>query len=176
MPSPFPGMNPYLEQHGVWNDFHKTFLVTMRELLTPQLVPRYVGRLEEHVHTHNVDDGRTSAFQDEIHSVYLEIRDTAGLEVVTTIELLSPSNKRTGPDREAYRARVRRVLSSSANFVEIDLLRGGPRMPWGNLPACDYYALVSRPETRPRTDVWPVALRDRLPSIPIPVRAGEPAA
>ena len=23
MPSPFPGMNPYLEQDDVWHDFHK---------------------------------------------------------------------------------------------------------------------------------------------------------
>jgi len=28
MPSPFPGMNPYLEQPAVWIDFHNSFLVT----------------------------------------------------------------------------------------------------------------------------------------------------
>ena len=26
MPSPFPGMNPFLEQDDVWHDFHATFL------------------------------------------------------------------------------------------------------------------------------------------------------
>ncbi|WP_369016122.1 DUF4058 family protein [Armatimonas sp.] len=26
MPSPFPGMDPYLEDRGVWEDFHTTFL------------------------------------------------------------------------------------------------------------------------------------------------------
>src|SRR5262249_33573326 len=41
MPSPFPGMNPYLEQSSVWHDFHQSFLPTIRELLTPQVVPRY---------------------------------------------------------------------------------------------------------------------------------------
>ena len=25
MPSPFPGMNPWLEQDGIWHDFHQTF-------------------------------------------------------------------------------------------------------------------------------------------------------
>ena len=41
-------------------------------------------------------------------------------------------------------------------------------MPWANLPACAYYALVSRAETRPHADVWPVGLRDPLPRIPTP--------
>ncbi|MBN9524455.1 DUF4058 family protein [bacterium] len=62
---------------------------------------------------------------DEIHSVYLEVRDRTGGEVVTTIELLSPSNKATDPDRDAYWAKVRRLRASPANLVEIDLLRGG---------------------------------------------------
>lgn len=26
MPSPFPGMNPYLEQDDVWQDFHQSFI------------------------------------------------------------------------------------------------------------------------------------------------------
>ncbi|HYH68397.1 MAG TPA: DUF4058 family protein [Urbifossiella sp.] len=209
---PSPGMNPYLEQPGSWHDFHNTFLVTMRELLTPQLLPRYVVRVEEHVYIHDIDDGRsllgrpdvtiasarnpfpvgggtataelvapaavriTAPVRDEEHSVYLEVRDRVGGEVVTTIKLLSPSNKERGADRDAYLAKVRRILDSPANLVEIDLLRGGPRMPWGDLPACDYYAVVSRAETRPHADVWPVGLREPLPRIPIPVRAGEPAA
>ncbi len=75
-----------------------------------------------------------------------------------------------------YWAKVRKILASSANLVEIDLLRGGPRMPWVGLQPCDYYAVVSRAETRPKADFWPIGLRDRLPQIPIPVRAGEPAA
>lgn len=209
MQSPFPGMNPYLEQPDGWLDFHNTFLLKLREVLAPQLRPRYVVRAEHHLYLYEspaphtplarpdivVDENRTvgqlvntaattdlvapaavqvPVFGDEIHSVYLEVRKPEGGEVVTTIELLSPSNKATGPDREAYWAKIRRVIRSSANFVEIDLLRGGPRMPWAGLPACDYYALVSRADTRPQADVWPVRLRDRLPEIPIPVRPGEP--
>ena len=26
MPSPFPGMNPYLEQDDAWHDFHERFI------------------------------------------------------------------------------------------------------------------------------------------------------
>jgi len=38
------------------------------------------------------------------------------------------------------------------------------------LPACDYYALVSRVEDRLSGGVWPIRLRERLPVIPIPPR------
>jgi hypothetical protein len=27
MPSPFPGMNPWLEQDDVWEDFHSRYLM-----------------------------------------------------------------------------------------------------------------------------------------------------
>lgn len=50
MPSPFPGMNPYLEQAEDWQDFHTEFLVTLRHQLVPQLVPGYSARMEEHLY------------------------------------------------------------------------------------------------------------------------------
>lgn len=102
---------------------------------------------------------------------YLEIRDREDWRLVTVIELLSPSNKYAGPDREQYLAKRTTLLQSTAHFVEIDLLRGGPRLPLENLPKCDYYVLVSRYEKRPLADLWPIQLRDRLPSIPIPLTA-----
>src|SRR5262245_20610620 len=52
MPSPFPGMNPYIERPDVWNDFHDSFIPAARELLTPQLLPRYYVRIEEHLFIH----------------------------------------------------------------------------------------------------------------------------
>jgi hypothetical protein len=54
--------------------------------------------------------------------------------------------------------------------VEVDLLRGGPRMPVQDLPECDYYAMVSRVEERFSAGLWPILLPDRLPIIPIPLR------
>ena len=212
MPSPFPGMNPYLEQPDGWLDFHNTFLILLREMLTPQLIPRYYCRAEEHLYVQDMDAGPTAlgrpdvsvhdaglpspapggaataelvapakgrvppTVRDEMHSVYLEVRGKSGGKVVTTIELLSPSNKERGDDREAYLRKVRRVLGSSANFVEIDLLRGWPRMPWIGLGSCDYCVVVSRAETRPEVDIWPIGLRDPLPKIPIPLLPDEPHA
>src|SRR5262249_27388947 len=93
----------------------------------------------------------------------------------TVIELLSPSNKR-GEDRVQYLAKRDRLLASPVNLVEIDLLRGGRRLPVIGLPNCAYYALVSQPAERPDVGLWPIRLRERLPVLPVRLRAGEAAA
>jgi hypothetical protein len=76
----------------------------------------------------------------------------------------------TRPDREQYIAKARKVLHSWANLVEIDLLRGGPPIPWLDMPDCDYRIVVSRRGQRPRAQLWPIRLREPLPTIPIPLR------
>jgi hypothetical protein len=85
--------------------------------------------------------------------------------------LLSPANKYMGPDREQYLAKRMELLNGPAHLVEIDLLRGGPPLPADDRPDCSYSILVSRFESRPDAAFWPVALRERLPVIPVPVRA-----
>jgi hypothetical protein len=45
MPSPFPGMDPYLEGY-LWPDVHNALASKIRQLLAPRLRPRYVARLE----------------------------------------------------------------------------------------------------------------------------------
>jgi hypothetical protein len=107
---------------------------------------------------------------------YLEIQDRQTRELITVVELLSPSNKRRGPDREQFLAKRRQLLTSSAHYIEVDLLRGGPRLPIDELPDCDYYALVSRTEERPKVGLWTMRLRDPLPTIPIPLRSPDPDA
>jgi hypothetical protein len=102
---------------------------------------------------------------------YLEVRDRLGRELVTVIELLSPSNKRAGEDREQYLAKRRELLRSPVHLIEIDLLRGWTPMPEEGRPECDYSVLVSRAEKRRAADFWPIMLRDRLPVIPIPLRS-----
>src|SRR5207248_2402506 len=72
----------------------------------------------------------------------VEIRDTKRQELVTAIEVLSPTNKR-GDGRLEYLARRMRILSSTAHLVEIDLLRAGQRVPAKPaLPDVPYFALV----------------------------------
>lgn len=207
MPSPFPGMNPYIERASVWHDFHESFMPVVREILTAQVLPRYFVRIDEQlfIHERAEEDRRFVGRSDLLVSAlsqsgtvaatagqvleapaevrqpavdiegqsFLEIRDRDSQELVTVVELLSPSNKYAGPDREQYLAKVRQLQRGLVHFVEIDLLRGGPRMPWLEMPACDYCVVVSRVERRPAAGFWPIGLRERLPEIPIPLRLGE---
>lgn len=49
MPSPFPGIDPYLESRE-WEDFHTSFLVTFRESLLTRLPPHYSAGVEKSVY------------------------------------------------------------------------------------------------------------------------------
>ncbi len=49
MPSPFPGMDPYLEDPIEWPGVHTNLIVTIQDLLVPQLRPNYVVRIEQRV-------------------------------------------------------------------------------------------------------------------------------
>ena len=206
MPSPFPGMNPYLEQASVWEDFHQAFATEIRGELAALVRPHFIVKLEETVFIHEpsyeerrkplgkpdvsileptqrrsiaVAEPRTNSIapiiaripdtEIERHS-QIAILDRKSRQLVTMIEVLSPSNKRHGPDREQYLMKRSVLLCSPASIVEIDLLRGGPRLPLENLPACDYCVTVSRAQTRPDVEVWPIQLRERLPIVGIPLK------
>ena len=59
---------------------------------------------------------------------YLVLRDRGKNELVTVIEVLSPTNKLPGSDgNKEYTQKRERLLNSHVNFIEIDLLRGGQR-------------------------------------------------
>lgn len=203
-------MNPWLEQAGVWHDFHQRFLTTISEVIADQVAPDYYVALEEHVYIQKppqldprylgrpnlavVGGGKRGTeaatalveapvyteipeAMDVVRESYIEICHADEEELVTVLELLSPSNKQSGLDREAYLAKRRTILMSGRiNFIEIDLLRGGPRMPIEELTSCEYYALVKRATERTRAGVWPIRLRDQLPMIPVPLGHPDPDA
>lgn len=207
MPSPFPGMNPFLEQSDTWEDFHHNFITWAQETLSAQVGPNYLVKIEVRLLLHELsaqerrfigraDVGVTAppnsavlgpsggapaapmqlqlpAVEVERHSS-IEIRDRRNRRVLTVVELLSPSNKSPGSDRDDYLAKRREVLAGMTHLVEIDLRRGGQRPTPPQLPPCDYYVLVSRYEQRPKLDFWPLSLRQPLPPIPIPLLAPDP--
>ncbi len=110
---------------------------------------------------------------DEEREAFLTVRDRASRQIVTVIELLSPTNKRPGDNRRRYLAKRADLPAGSAHLVEIDLLRSGRPMPADDRPECIYSVLVSRAESRPRAGFWPIGLGDSLPVVPIPLRAGD---
>lgn len=50
MPSPFPGMDPYLETPAFWSDFHASFITYWRDALSDCLPDNYDARIDEKVH------------------------------------------------------------------------------------------------------------------------------
>src|SRR5436309_10426306 len=65
MPSPFPGMDPYLETPELWPDVHHELISQIRGALNPLLRPRYVARVELRVYVSDDDDpGREAIIPD----------------------------------------------------------------------------------------------------------------
>jgi len=109
----------------------------------------------------------------EIFIEILQVRPER--RIVTGIEILSPSNKLPGtPGWDEYLRKRRSYLNGDASLVEIDLLRGGDRMPmrqaWPNSP---YYVLVSHREQVPRCQVWRAFAERPLPRLSIPLSPGQ---
>ena len=208
MPSPFPGLDPFLESQ-LWDDFHTQFVTIIREMLVPRVRPQYLVNVERYVYMTQPDDedevvkiiapdvfvsdtghgwreyaGRAVATLAPVRNrlpmpkrrrAYLTIRTKEFREVVTVIELLSPSNKARGDGVAEYLGKRANVQSSTTNLVELDFLRGGQRLPTANpLQPGDYFAFVSRPTEGPDIDVYGWSLRDPLPSIPIPLAEPDP--
>lgn len=102
--------------------------------------------------------------------VHLEIRTADTREVVTVLEILSPTNKDPHTGRDAYLGRRAQLLQTPTHLIELDLLRSGARLPMGRpLPPADYSVFLSRATRRPECDLWPLTLQDRLPCIPVPL-------
>lgn len=112
----------------------------------------------------------TLPFLEEIKQSYLEIVDLEKGKVVTAIEILSPVNKRKGEGRKKYLKKRENILNSLTNFVEIDLLREGEKMPILDLNIdFDYHVLISPNYLRPQANLYGINLPQMLPTIPIPL-------
>ena len=112
---------------------------------------------------------------ERVREAFLTVRERESMEVITVIEVLSPGNKRANSDgRREYLRRREEVLLSDTHLVELDLLRGGARLPTLRpLPSGDYYALVCRRQQRFQAAVYAWSLRRPLPPIPVPLAAAD---
>jgi hypothetical protein len=87
------------------------------------------------------------------------------------VEVLSPWNKRPGDGRDDFVERRGRILRSSTNLVEIDLLRSGPRLPAFGAPEGSAYSiLLSAAARRPHGLLLPFGVRDPIPNFSLPLR------
>jgi hypothetical protein len=218
MKSPFPGMDPYIEACGLWEDFHTNLIAQIAIGLADAAPERYVVRTAERSYLVLVEsEGKRAhpflpdvtvatprgrkrgskkggaavaepaaeqkphvlrAFVEEEHrETFVEVYESdPRLRLVTTVEVLSPSNKRPGtPGWELYQRKRQGVLLGDVNLVEIDLLRGGQRLPmldpWPDSP---YTLMVARARKAQLCLVWEGHFRRPLPAIPVPLARPDP--
>src|SRR5438045_269922 len=112
---PFPGMNSYLEHPVLWEPVHTRLIIEIADQLQPRLDPRYIASVEERVYVEGPRDrsrGKTQPRSQgnaavivkiealEVRQRRIEILDSYDeMKLVAVIELVSPSNKRSGPGR-----------------------------------------------------------------------------
>jgi hypothetical protein len=216
MPTPFPGMDPYLERRGLWEEVHTALITRTQQFLTPLLRPKYrvaieqrtylslvmpggelIGKPDVMVTTPHAPAGETVMMAvamtapavadeplvgelpqaEEVIERYLEIRDTVTHDVITAIEILSPTNKQSGEGRRQYEQKRLNVLASATSLVEIDLLRGGQPFAMSlsgqAAPQSHYRIVISRSWQRPRADLYLFNLQQPIPAFHIPLRPGE---
>jgi hypothetical protein len=116
-----------------------------------------------------------SPLPEKVPILSVQIRDVAERRLVTVIEILSPANKR-GKGFQKYIKKRTKLLQTATHLLELDLLRVGERIPLigGELPPAPYYVFLSRFTRRPHTEVWPIQLRESLPTIPVPLLPPDP--
>ena len=218
MPSPFPGMDPYIEASGLWEVFHQTLIIYISNELADTVPERYVVRPGERSYMLLIESegkekspflpdvnvltprgrkkgGKKGAvaeaepaardkphllrpfIEEEHREAFIEIYETdPETRLVTALEVLSPSNKRPGTAGwELYQRKRQSLLLGMGSLVELDLLRGGRRMPmldpWPDSP---YTLMVSRAR-KPRTcQVWEGHFQRPLPPVPIPLTKPDP--
>ncbi len=175
--SPFPGMDPYLEDPEIWEDFHADLAIEIRAQLTPQLLPRYYAALMPHVtYDEIVVEEALVAMELPVKEQAIEIHETGTRKLVTAIEILSPVNKRQGSEAfETYRHKRRDLMRSDVHLMEIDLLRSGVRPPLATpLPDAPHFVFLSRSGKPQRVHVWPLRIQDALPVLPVPLSKADP--
>lgn len=213
MPSPFPGMDPYLEG-CLWPDVHSALAHKIRQQLAPQIQPKYVARIEISVIEDYSPDAEIGIMYPDVEVIKIRasrpappeapggvagaattaritasltiplpqvrlatvaIRDVAQNILVTSIEILSPVNKRE-PNLSQYRQKRERLREAQVHLLEIDLLRRGTRV-WQlpRLPDASYLVLLTRAQAS-AVEAWPITLQDTLPTLPVPLRSPDPEA
>jgi hypothetical protein len=163
MPSPFPGMDPYLEDERLWPAFHSHLIQSFNQLLAPGLMDRYVSRIAERRYG-------------EEQETYVEVRSAADDRLITVLDLISPANKAEGLGRQAYLDRRKQSLAAKASLVEIDLLlQGRPLQDYARegLPDWDYAVTVTRSVQPDRYEIYTGMFEKRLPRFRMPLAADD---
>jgi len=200
MPSPFPGMDPYLEGH-LWPDVHNSLAYLISVQLTPRLGLPYVV----HMNNYTVED---TSPEEDIGIMYPDVEvfhrikepvaaygrpitpETLVLPAIKPVEVHIPvveirdrkNNKlvtaieilspvnKRKPGLEPYREKRLRLHYAGVHLIEIDLLRRGERPLEHPYLPKSHYLVSLIRAGTGKTQVWAVDVKEPLPVIPVPLK------
>ena len=175
MPSPFPGMDPYLEDEKLWAEFQHHLVMALYQMLLPGLVDRYRARVGQR---HYVTEQAlfTSVIREEHHEEFVEVRQRTDGRLVTLLDVVSPANKTHTAGRKAYLDKRQEGKAAGASLVEIDLiLQGQPTLEYSRdgLPDWDFAVTVTRSTQPERYEIYTATLQKKLPRFRLPLAADD---
>ena len=161
MPSPFPGMDPFLEEESLWPWFQHQLAITLKQMLPVEVGDRYWVQILKR---------RFRVGHQEHCEEYVGIHAEADGRLVTLLDIVSPTDKLTEAGRAAYFAT--RSAAQGANAAEIDLvLRGEPMLEYARegLPPWDYLVTVTRCTIIARYEIYTSTVEKPLPRFRLPM-------
>jgi hypothetical protein len=169
----------HLAEGSVWDGPQGTLSLERKE---PDVTIASRSSAQKHAGSTAVLARAVISFSEELDADELELRKQRRIVIyvqerprlaVTGIELLSPGNKQAGAlAQERYLEKRASALHGGLHWVEIDLLRGGTRLPIpeGLPESADYLSYVAQATATGWNHlVYAWTLRDPLPVLPIPL-------
>lgn len=108
MPSPFPGMDPYLEQPNFWSSFHSRFLVAIADTIGPQLRPRYYVEVETRTY-----------LDDEGDELFVGVPDTLVMSPQKTNADIAPSESVVLTQNRPQQVQLPMAVEARERFLEV---------------------------------------------------------
>lgn len=204
MPSPFPGMDPYLEG-SLWPDVHNSLAYLIKVQLAPRVGEAYVV----HMNTYTVED---TSPEEDIGILYPDVEllhkvkeaqssydstitpATMVLPALKPVEIRIPvieirdkkHNKlitaieilspvnKRKPGLQPYREKRLRLHYAGVHLLEIDLLRRGERPFEHPYLPRKHYIVSVLRAQGGQTQIWAMDITDPLPVLPVPLRQPDP--
>jgi hypothetical protein len=135
MPSPFPGMDPYLEDPRHWPDVHHNLVSGSQGLLSAQLRPKYMVRVEERVYVTNDAD---ETIKPQLRIPVIEVVRSQGWEEtpfsprveISQLEVIEPVVAITWFEEEIHEAFLKVIDVKTRDVVTfIEILSPANKVP-----------------------------------------------
>jgi hypothetical protein len=175
MPSPLPGMDPYLEDDKRWSHFQPLLVHALYQMLLPGLMDRYRARVGERQYA-SEQALFTSVVREEHKEAFIEVRQRSDGRLITLLEVISPANKITSEGRRQYLERRAEVKTMNVHVVEVDLiLQGQGLIDYAKdaAPTWDYAVVVTRWTHPDRYEIYSATLPKRLPRFRVPLASDD---